>query len=265
MSRCTLGLPPKLLALFSAVALSACGGGGGGGGGGSSGGGSGGEATGLETGVYDMEAQFPDDTSRNDLIGLVGPGDQFIFFDPFAINTRPALTRVDLEFGASSAISGTGVTVAYDGSDWSSDEGGVAGTLNSRENARLRVLADDSANETVLDLVRSNEFSDQGLNMAELSAIYTSTGVTFTINGNGDLTGTKVEGNCSFAGTVTIPNSSVNVYELTFTAGCSSAPELSGQFSGLGTFFPATDDDAGGILFATTDGETVVNFAGSRN
>lgn len=247
MSRRTLGLPPKLLALFSAVALSACGGGGGGGGGSSGGGGSGSKETGLAAGVYDVNLEFPDGGTAN-LFGLVSDTGKLIFFQNLT-----ALTSVDLQFSTQNTISGSGITVDLDVGSWVQYEGGVTGTVVPVESASLRVIADDSDNESVAQLTRDNASSNQSITLDQLSANYSmlvgGETTAFTVNDEGEITGSTTDGCTFFNGQITIPDPSINLFEVHYEADLCSDPDENGEFIGLGTFEPGSDR----ILFATTN------------
>lgn len=255
MSRRTLGLPPKLLALFSAVALSACGGGGGGGGS-SGGGGSGSGPVVLQPGVYDARLEFVVGTPE-DVVALVSRSGKLIFF-----NGSTALTSVDLVYGSQSSVSGSGVTVRFSGGNWTAFQGTLSGTVNSAQSARLQVSSDG----TVITLVRDNDFTAQGVTLTDISGSYNAEGggaLFFNIAPDGGLTGGNGGGNCAFNGQVTIPDESVNLFEVTYNAANCTDSELNGDFVGLGTFFPdASAPD--GIIFATTDEEVGGVFFGKR-
>ena len=77
---------------------------------------------------------------------------------------------------------------------------------------------------------------------------------TYTIDANGDITGSDVLG-CVYTGTITIIDADVNVYEVMLTV--SNCGPLDGQYSGLGALDTSNVNDT--FLFQVDDGQTVLS------
>lgn len=227
------------------VALTACGGGGGGGGS---------DATDNNV-VVPPPVQAPvmpagvwtgtvtADGVIYEAAGIIAPDGEARFITDGGEQTGLSLT---LDGGSFSA---TGESYTYDGiylgagtASGSFTETTIAGTTESNGEVQSTfafIQSDVTADGASLDAIKGN-YSD--LNQTASVAIDT----------DGVITGSDVDG-CIYEGQVTIPNTDINVYELSLTI--STCGEYDGDYSGLATYAQLFDDlqDKGFIFQVQSD------------
>ncbi|WP_139227091.1 hypothetical protein [Marinobacter pelagius] len=194
---------------------------------------------------------------------IIDPDGSFVTF----------ISQTDATFGVlagtgENQIIGAGTNIFYSDT-WSQVDGSVSGQAADSESATLNVEAPETGYQSVVEISRNNSISDTPISLAELSGSYLmqDTGLVTTqisIDSDGVVTGTDQRG-CIFNGLANIPDESVNVFQVRFTAencgsaGGSSAEQRNGDYSALGTF--------GGdqVLVVGTNGVVVAYFRGLKN
>jgi len=247
-----------ILAVFSALTLSACSGGGDSGGSGSS-------ATELKSGVYNIGRLFSNGSTKEGL-SLISPTGKFV-----ANLDKASFTFGNISFSASGDISGT-IDEFILGPPWKITSGSLSGQVVSSDEANLRAQKDSLSTNSVL--LRIPASSDTGLTLEKISTTYNMSDPgkdpVITIAPDGAITGgTGVDQrDCVFNGQVTIPDESTNVFELTYTASlCANDPDedalgkdRDGEFSGLGTY----NASEGELLFYARNKVVAWKFLGTR-
>jgi hypothetical protein len=241
-----------IIVVFSALTLSACGGG-------SSGTEPRAQATELKPGVFDIGRVFTNG-SRQEGISLLSPTGKFV-----GILQRVAFGK--LTFSGSGEFSGP--IEEYLLGDYSGPTSGtLSGEVLSSKEADLTASISGSVAISNGVLLRKDKLSDLGVTFDELSAVYTITNSTslVTIGPTGEVTGG--DRGCVFNGQVVIPDKTINVFEVTYEAStCSPLPgenatanDRNGDFSGLGTY----DASGGEVLFYARNGTVAWMFKGTR-
>ncbi|MGO1658320.1 MAG: hypothetical protein ACTHYN_06835 [Marinobacter sp.] len=247
------------LVVFSALALGACGGGGGSGG--SSDGGS--TVTKLKPGVYDIGRKFSNGKTKEG-ISLISPSGQFV----------SALGRAafgPLEYSGSGKFSGPIVEYTLNNSS-EPLRGTVSGVVKSSRKAELTASKSDLRVSGALG--RKDKVSDLGLTLNELSGTYNGADdsdktLWINIDPAGEVTGG--DRGCVFNGNVTIPDKTVNVFEITYKAETcdevssmdTSAKERNGDYSGLGAYIPTEDGKK--MLFYSQNGTVAWRFESKKS
>ncbi|MGO1503140.1 MAG: hypothetical protein ACTHWH_17860 [Marinobacter sp.] len=245
-----------LLVVFSALALSACGGGGS-----SSSDGPDNSATELKPGVYNIGRIFSDGSSKEGL-SLISPSGEFV-----SVLGRAAFGP--LTFSGSGEFSGP--IVEYTLNDTTEPlRGTVSGIVKSAKEADLTASKSDLSVSGVL--LRRDEPSDLGVTLSRISANYSTddSQSAITISSDGVVAGTDKTG-CVFSGKVEIPDEAINVFEITYEAeNCAeiptenaSAEDRNGTFSGLGTYIPSGESGEE-ILFYTRNDTVAWMFRGNK-
>tara|TARA_R110002096_G_scaffold429184_1_gene641798 strand:- start:942 stop:1727 length:786 start_codon:yes stop_codon:yes gene_type:complete len=254
-AKATIGI----LAVFSALTLSACSGGGGGGGSSAS---SGSSATELKPGVYDIGRLFSNGSTKEGL-SLISPTGKFV-----ANLDSKSFTFGNIVFSASGTISGAVVEYIL-GPPWELTNGTLSGQVVSSEEANLGAQNGNLSTNSVL--LRKPEFSDSSTSFEKMDATYfmsdPSDTAAITIAPDGSLEGTD-QLDCTFSGQIVIPDKNINVFEVTYTASlCAEDPDeqalpddRNGEFSGLGFLSPSGDE----IIFYSRNGKVAWMFKGTR-
>ncbi|NMT63651.1 hypothetical protein [Marinobacter orientalis] len=177
----------------------------------------------------------------------------------------------DITFGSisfdGSSISGSGTDyILFD--SWELTTGSLTGTVTSSESASLTASAEGFNSDITLQ--RENTFSDRGVTLEAVSGTYTMDEAGFytssvTISSDGSVTGSDETG-CVFNGTLTIPDTAINIFEVTYTASncgdttIATGSERDGSFAGVGAYDPSL----GEISFAGRNGVVAGLFIGLR-
>lgn len=216
----------------------------------------------LEGGSFLTEVEYNQGGS-DEGITFLSPNGDFV----------TAFGHGDISFGAlefqDGEISGSATDFSVQGDSWQKTEGQIAGTVEASDKATLEGTAPGFTSS--ISLERRNEFSSQGLTKGDLSGTYTMTdgegGVLaqVTVDSAGLVTGTDNPG-CVLNGELRVPDSSINLFEMEYTASsCSDgesagAEDRDGDFFALGTYDPAE----GKIEFAANNQVVATLFIGMR-
>ena len=143
-------------------------------------------------------------------------------------------------FAGVSSISGDQISANYNLYD--GDTGYAIGTGTASgtvvEQSSITGSFTNSFGQTgTLSLVFGNEYNNPS-SLSYVAYDYTVTGGSFTISSTGALTG-NVDG-CTVNGNVSIPDSSVNIYDISYTLSGASCL-VPGDYSGLGTITYSAD------------------------
>ncbi|BES72311.1 hypothetical protein RE428_33290 [Marinobacter nanhaiticus D15-8W] len=252
---------------LSIVALAGCGGGGGGGSDDGDGGSD--SATEIKAGAFNTTITYPDSDNEVAGVAFVSPTGRFA-----SVVVRTSVySGGQLNFDSSGKVSGPVQDVAYSTGEkkWVTNTGSLEGQVNSSSNMVLTGRGVEF--ESQIEFKRESYLSDRGVKFSQMAGVYSmaeTTGgtVTLTVYEDGELDGSD-ETKCQFNGQVTIPNTSVNSYEVDFTVTqCQDDSRgvkgslRNGTYSGVGSLIP---DDAGGTLsFGSSDGEVALIFVGGR-
>jgi len=216
----------------------------------------------ISPGYYETNVNVEGGNTYSGVATIIDPDGSFVTL----ISPNDATFGV-LAGSGNNQIVGAGTNIVYS-ETWDQVDGTVSGQATDSETATLNVEAPETDYQSVVELSRSNGISDTPITIADLSGSYLmqDTDVvttSITINSDGSLTGTDQRG-CVFAGSVSIPDSSVNVFRVRFTAeNCgsssgSSAEQINGSYRALGTF--------GGdqILVIGTNSAVIAYFRGLK-
>jgi len=225
----------------------------------------------LEAGLFLAEITYKETDADGDpitddaLMELSATGNFTLVFDPDTITVGTLTLEGD-------DISASVTDYLFAEGEWQeSERGTILGRVVSPEEARLEP---GGRIENVL-LTRDPGLSDQDpgqeLDLEEISGTYSMSqpgSPSITINGAGEITGTVSE--CILNGQVEIPEPSLNIYELSYTAsncdtlGQVSASQRNGKYLGVGLFDPDSTTGTGDIDFAASNGKITFFFAGTR-
>lgn len=143
-------------------------------------------------------------------------------------------------FAGVSSVSGDQISANYNIYDGDTSlaigSGSASGTVV--EQSSITGTFSNSLGQTgTLNLVFGNEYNNPS-SLSYVAYDYTTTGGSFTISSSGVLTG-NVDG-CTINGNVSVPDSSVNIYDISYTLSGASCLGI-GNYSGLGTITYSTD------------------------
>ena len=242
--------------ILMGLALTACGGGGGGGGDDLTTAPPEQPTTELQAGGYVTEIAFEDGTTVG-AATLLSPTGEFVVLvdiDDITVGT--------LDFGSGGTITGSGTDYVFDGTSWQTQGGTISGEATSETTATITATA--PGYESVSTLERDDQYSDLGVTLAGLSGTYTMSApgiftTSVTIASDGIITGSDETG-CVFNGNVAIPDPSINVYEVTYSANNCADSQRNGDYSGLGAY----DPDIGEIQFAGAGNQAASFFIGTK-
>ncbi|MGF2736595.1 hypothetical protein [Marinobacter sp. DUT-1] len=217
----------------------------------------------ISPGYYETTVSVEGGSTYSGAATILDPDGNFVTF----ISPNDATFGVLVGAGENQII-GAGTNIFYSDT-WSQVDGSVSGQATDLESATLDVEAPDTGYRSVVELSRNNSISDTPISLAELSGSYLmqDTGLVttqITIDSDGIVTGTDQRG-CIFNGSANIPDGSVNVFQVRFTAencgssGGSNAEQRNGNYAALGIF--------GGdqVLVVGTNGVVIAYFRGLKN
>lgn len=194
----------------------------------------------ISPGYYETTVNVEGGSTYSGAVTILDPDGNFVTF----------ISQNDATFGVlvgagENQITGAGTNIFYSDT-WNQVDGSVSGQATDSDSATLNVEAADTGYQSVVELSRNNSISDTPISLAELSGSYLmqDTGLVttqITISSDGAVTGTDQSG-CIFNGLVNIPDESLNVFQMRFTAencgssGGSSAEQRNGDYAALGIF-----------------------------
>ncbi|PCM45808.1 hypothetical protein [Marinobacter sp. ANT_B65] len=196
------------------------------------------------------------DGSTEEAITLLSPTGKFVtvvYLDSITVGT--------LQFGSDGSISGSGTDVTFD-SSWETINGTLTGkTLTS---GTATITAGIAGVENKVTLERDHQYSDLGITMSALTGTYSMSDpevypTTVTVAEDGTITGSDTTG-CAFNGSVSIPDTKYNVFEVSYKASNCADSLRNGQFFGLGAYDPELME----LEFAGTDREVTAVFIGTK-
>ena len=235
-----------------------------------------GEDATLEAGLFLAEITYKETDADGNritddaLMTLSATGNFTLVFDPDTITVGTLTLEGDV-------IEASVTDYLFAEGEWQESEratiSGFVAPPESPEDARLEP---GGRIENVL-LTRDPGLSDQDpgqeLDFEKISGTYSMSqpgSPSITINGAGEITGTVSE--CILNGQVEIPESGLNIYELSYTAsncdtlGQVSSSQRNGKYLGVGLFYPDSTTGTGTseIDFAASNGKITFFFAGTR-
>jgi hypothetical protein len=254
--------------LCASLILSACGGGG------SSSGSSESPdvaAAALEPGLYE---------AKIDRVGIDGTQTATTYLSPtgkfavvFGENSGLSLGTFDF---ANGRISGISVDYRqpdpksfFEGKD--DEEGTIAGTVRSQASAKFSTSDAESKVNTNVTLQQTKEFnalSDLDISLERASGTYQASPDAFLqLSSDGSLYAEHYtqETGCRFEGTesVSVPDASINVFNITYTMSNCNNDNRNGEYSGVGLFGPTTDRRMQ-MIFAAHNGKVAMKFEGIK-
>lgn len=258
--------------LSASLILSACGGGGSSGDSGSSGG----DATTLKAGLYEAKITYANGASPQTATTYLSPTGKFAV----AFGGNAGLSIGKLAFD-DTKISGTSndyrqLDPAQPNpkgfvEDKGDQEGTINGTINSQGSATFSVAdAAGQVNSTVT-LQRMNFLSDLGISLSNASGNYTSSvadeaDVVLTVGEDGSLYAEyyTLSIGCVLQGTetLTLSDTSINVFDITYTMSSCTNDIRNGEYSGVGFFGPSDGQTL--MAFAAHNGEVAMQFQGTK-
>ncbi|MCM0613387.1 hypothetical protein KFJ24_12970 [Marinobacter sediminum] len=219
------------------------------------------EQTELKPGAYYVTTELADGSTLEGL-SLLSPSGAFAV----AFSDQD-LTFGTLTFSSPDVISGTGTDYVLNES-WELTSGSISGTVTSSETAELRATASGFYSDSTLQ--RENTYSDLGITLSDISGTYTMDEPGYltssvTIASDGTVTGSDQTG-CVFNGQITIPDQSINVFEVDYSSSnCgslsyASASDRNGDFSGIGSYDPSLQE----LEVVSRNGKIASIFFGTR-
>lgn len=211
----------------------------------------------LLPGGYATEIAFLDGSSV-EAATLISPSGDFVVLVDF-----DDITIGNLRIQSNGSVSGSGTDFYLDlDGFWQTQRGTLSGEVMSARKAMIKATAPGYESRSTLE--RDDQYSDLGVTFAELSGTYImqTTGVyrtSVTILADGTIAGSDETG-CAFNGSVAIPDTQYNIYEVSYTAANCREPQRNGQYSGLGAY----DPDLVEIQFAGANGEVAAFFIGAK-
>ncbi|MGQ7275689.1 hypothetical protein [Marinobacter sp. V034] len=212
-------------------------------------------------GVYEGVATNGNDDSTAESLLFLSPTGRYL------TSVGGGFIAGDITFKGDGTLTATGRAFLSGGSGVSADLP-TTGTVTSPQTMILKTESDGTS--LTFDFKRDNDASDIGVTLDAIAAQGTymmddgaNPAIAFTVESNGDLSGSDGSA-CAFDGALTVPDPSVNIILVDFTAsGCKSGTEpdpRNGQYEGTGIFIP---DDVGGMLVFGAAAENVaVRFVG---
>ncbi|WP_166260498.1 hypothetical protein [Marinobacter salicampi] len=213
----------------------------------------------VAPGVYTTELVDDSGKITEGFVSILSPTGKHVV----AVN-QADMTTGALEFRTDGTFSGVGQRIfVKDG--WKIRNLDIKGKVgDDRESLQL------VTNDYRAALSRKNELSDQPISLELISGSYTRTtadgDTVFTLNGE-SLDGFSADTSCVYNGQVAIPDTSINVIEISFLAeNCkdvqqTTGEQRNGQFTALATY----DNEGNGTLtFVGNNGEVNVLFLGER-
>lgn len=259
-------LPATMLsAMFT---LSACGGGGGDSGTSSSSGSSGGGT--LKGGLFETEVTYANGDPDQSPVTYYSPtrrfvtvfgGDSALSFGRFALDgSRLNGRSIDYRQLESSEQQNTEGFIENKGGQ----EGAINGTVNSQSSANFRTADALGDVKSTANMRRLGLLSDLGISLSRASGTYVrgESTVALDVGADGSLFAQYPEIGCTLNGTLSVPNASINVFDIDYTLSGCSLERRDGDYSGAGYFVLQTDQMQ--IAFAAHNGIVAMKFKGSR-
>ncbi|WP_288354046.1 hypothetical protein [uncultured Marinobacter sp.] len=259
--------------LWASLILAACGGGGSGGS--SSSGGSDGDTTSLKAGLYETKVTYANGAPSQKPVTYFSPTSKFVI----VFGGDAGLTFGTFRFSGSS-ISATStdyrqldpVQPDTDGffEKRGSQQGVISGTVKSRESAEFSTADAEGKISTNVEMQRQNLVSGLGISLNRASGTYVmvdsggESRVALVVNTDGSLDAQYSKINCVLAGDLSIPDTSVNVFDVSFTLSSCATDNRDGEYSGVGFFVPESTDKGRQLVFAAHNGEVAMKFQGTR-
>lgn len=262
MSKWTSDIGLATLLLSTGLVLSACGGGGGSGGSSSSSSASSVEDGTLKAGLYTATIEYVDGKPTQRPTAYLSPTGRFAI----VFNGSTGVSVGELTF-TNASISGTSNDYRQVDSegfvDDKGDEGTISGTVSSQESATFSTSDSSGEVNTNVTLQRQNGASDVGISLERASGSYTldTSSVVLTVEQDGSVfaqypqaTGCVLETSKA----ITVPDASINTFNITYTMSNCADPLRNGEYSGTG-FFGGQE-----IAFTAHNGEVAMKFIGSK-
>lgn len=253
-----------LLIVFSALTLSACGGGG------SSDDRNTSTAVKFKPGAFNSAIANGAGGTDEIAITLLSPSGNYAIF-----TTSQTGTFGTLRFPSNKTFSDDNGVYVFLNEKWMSIDGSLEGRSISSEEFIATFTAHTAEPSVGLEIVsiRNNELSDIGVTSQELSDNYSlpnnSFAVTITADGTaGTVTGSTKDG-CVINGSITIPNPTYNIFEGNFGfAGCpgidvASSEQRNGNYEIVGYLKPL-GDGVKRLVFSGTNGHVMTLFSGTN-
>ncbi|KMQ75960.1 hypothetical protein [Marinobacter subterrani] len=256
--------------LCASVLLSACGGGGGSGssGGSASPASSDGDATTLKAGLYKAKVLYLNGNPQQTATIYLSPTGKFAA----VFGGNSGLTLGNLDF-ANTRITGTSSDYRQPDpkgffEDKGVEDGTITGTITSQGSATFSTSDAKGQVDTNVTLQRQNALSDLGISLGRASGTYVaSPDVFLNISSDGSLYAEHytLETGCRFEGTdsVSVPDASINVFNITYTMSNCNDDNHNGEYSGVGFFGPAPDGRMQ-MIFAAHNGIVAMKFEGIK-
>lgn len=225
------------LIVFSALSVIGCSSGSG-----SSGSESSAQSSELDPGLFYI-GRILDGGSKSEGDSLISPTGEFVVTFSNQSKTKVSYTFGSLQFSDAGKISGP-IEEYVSGPPWTRTTGTLSGNVTSSEMANLSATRPGVSSNAVL--LRDHDSSNAGVTFRQLSGNYTvpDPNITawITIGPEGEVTGGNQD--CVLNGDVTIPDPTVDIFEISYeAANCSSVPDegasetdRNGNFSGLGAY-----------------------------
>ncbi|WP_273208111.1 hypothetical protein [Marinobacter subterrani] len=251
--------------LCASLILSACGGGGTSS---VSSGSSGGTGTTLKAGLYKAKVLYLNGNPQQTATTYLSPTGKFAA----VFGGNSGLTLGNLDF-ANTRITGT--SSDYRQPDPKGffeakgvEDGTITGTITSQGSATFSTSDAEGQVDTNVTLQRQNALSDLGISLERASGIYVMsvTGqpdVALTVNSDGSLNAQYYD--CQLGGieTLSVPDPSINVFNISYTMSNCNDDNRSGEYSGVGFFGPTTNGSMQ-MIFAAHNGIVAMKFEGIK-
>lgn len=157
-------------------------------------------------------------------------------------------------FAGTYTASGTSFNISdklFDGYGSLVGTGSVTGTFTER--VALNGNFTNSLNQTGTMSASYSSMYEKPSSLSYIATTITGTNTNYTVSSQGNITG--VSNGCDITGTVSVPNSNVNVYKINYTlSNCS----YSGTYNGLGTILVDVNDNA--YFMAGTSNSSRMDF-----
>ena len=263
--------------LCASLILSACGGGGGSGGSASSSS-SGGDATALKAGLYEAKIIYVNGARPQTATTYLSPTGKLAI----AFGGSAGVSLGKLAFDRAN-ISGTSNDYRQldpnqpDPTGFVEDkgvqEGTINGTINSQRSATFSTTDAAGKVNTNVTLQRST-LSDFAISLERASGTYTyvdpltgESKVALTVGNDGTVDAQYYTGTtgCQLVGieTLSVPDASVNVFNITYTMSNCNSDNRNGEYSGVGFFGPVAEQQMR-MVFAAHNEKVAMQFRGTK-
>lgn len=220
----------------------------------------------IKPGYYTTSVFIDDGNTYRGVATIVDPNGNFATI----ISNTSAFFGVLAGAGGSDLVGAGTYILRTD--NWHRIDSSIEGQASDQENAAFSMSAPDDGYQSSHELARTNAISDITISLADISGTYMSNTpgsitTSITVDLDGSVSGSDERG-CVFNGTLSIPDNSVNTFQVIFSASnCNSTDEASaeqanGEYAALGVFLRDGLGDA--IDMIGTNGETVLGFTGIK-